>query len=171
LPVCENLNQSFDFYRHRIDFYKHRRPRAKWRIFPKEQRMAPTTPDLRAPRARRKPRRRPLSKPGAPRALAVDPALKNFYAEDARRERSRELDFGLRWRALDQSTYRAAWIADTGELYTVRHGAPAEASRVTVLARLGADRLERALKGWREVLDTGEPGTYEWLRARARAAA
>jgi hypothetical protein len=133
--------------------------------------MAQTTPELPARIVRRRaPRQRP-SRSRDPRALAVDPALKDFYGEDARREHSRERDLGLHWRAHDKSTYRAAWIADTGELYTVRHGNTGDASRVTVLARLGADRLERALDGWQAVLDSGEPGTYEWLRARARAAA
>jgi hypothetical protein len=164
LPVCENLNQSFDFYKHFGD-------RAHSRITDKEQEMAPTTPDLRAPKAQYDARRRALPRPRGPREISVDPALRDFYVEDSRRAHSRERDFGLRWRDLDESTYRAAWIADTGELYTVRHGSPSEASRVAVLARLGADRLERALDGWQEVLESGEPGTYEWLRARARAAA
>jgi hypothetical protein len=133
--------------------------------------MAPTTPELHPRRARRKSTTRPRSRARRPRALSVDPALNDFYAEDPRRARSRERDLGLRWRGLDRSTYRAAWVADTGELYTVRHGSSTEAGRVTVLARLGADRLERELDGWREVCDSGEPGTYEWLRARAWAAA
>jgi hypothetical protein len=133
--------------------------------------MAPTTPDLRARAARRRTRKRTLPRSRGPREISVDPALRDFYAEDPRRQHSSERDFGLRRRDLDESTYRAAWIADTGELYTVRHGSPSEASRLTVLARLDSDRLERALDGWHEVLGTGEPGTYEWLRARARAAA
>jgi hypothetical protein len=133
--------------------------------------MAPTTPDLRARAARRRARKRTLPRSRSPREITVDPALRDFYAQDPRRTHSSERDFGLRWRDFDESTYRAAWIADTGELYTVRHGKPSEASRVTVLGRLDADRLERALDGWREVLESGEPGTYEWLRARARAAA
>lgn len=100
----------------------------------------------------------------------LDPALSDFYARSPRRARSRERDFGLQWRARDKSTYRAAWIAETGELYSVRHGGPTEADRVTLLARLDAPALERALDGWRQVCDTGEPGSYEWLQERARAA-
>jgi hypothetical protein len=133
--------------------------------------MAPTTPELHPGIARRRSATRSRSRARAARALSVDPALNDFYAEDPRRARSRERDLGLRWRGLDKSTYRAAWVADTGELYTVRHGSSTDAGRVTVLARLGADRLERELDGWREVCDSGEPGTYEWLRARAWAAA
>jgi hypothetical protein len=133
--------------------------------------MAVTTPELHPRRARRRVTGRQRSRRRATRALSVDPALNDFYAEDPRRAGSRELDLGLRWRGLDRSTYRAAWIADTGELYTVRHGSSTEAGRVSVLGRLGADRLESALRGWRDVCDRNEPGTYEWLRARAWAAA
>jgi hypothetical protein len=132
--------------------------------------MSPTTPELQPRRSRRKASRRPQSRVRAAHELSADPALNDFYAEDPRRARSRERDLGLRWRARDRSTYRAAWIADTGELYTVRHGSPTETSRVTVLARVASDMLERALDGWREVCDRDEPGTYEWLLARARAA-
>ena len=133
--------------------------------------MAQTTPEFGARRDRRKPTRR--SRPAAHSqrwTVGVDPALKDFYAEDPTRAESRELDLGLRWRGLDESTYRAAWIAGTGELYAVRHGSPSETSRVSVLARLGPEGLARALDGWREIVDSDEPGTYEWLRARARTA-
>jgi hypothetical protein len=99
LPVCEKLNQSFDY-------------------FDKEHQMAQTTPEFGARRDRRKPTRRSRPVAHAPRpAVGVDPAPRDFYAEDLRRADSRELDLGLRWRGLDESTYRAAWIADTGELY------------------------------------------------------
>ena len=105
----------------------------------------------------------------APEA-ALHPALRDFYAEDARRAHSAERDLGLRWRSVDGSTYRAAWVEDTGELYSVRHGSPEDGHRVTVLARLSADALERELAGWREVCDSERPGSYEWLRERAAKA-
>jgi hypothetical protein len=101
-------------------------------------------------------------------SFRLDPALNNFYKHDSRRARSRERDLGLRWRARDDSTYRAAWIADTGELYSVRHGSPTDTARVTVLARLDGQALDRALHGWREVVDSDERGSYEWLQERAR---
>ena len=133
--------------------------------------MPQTTPEFGARRHRRNPTRRSRPVAHVPRRpVGVDPALSDFYAEDPRRADSRELDLGLRWRGLDESTYRAAWIAGTGELYAVRHGSPSETSRVTVLARLGPEGLARALDGWREIVDSDEPGTYEWLRARARTA-
>jgi hypothetical protein len=61
------------------------------------------------------------------------------------------------------STYRAAWIEATGELYSVRHGGPRNLGRVTVLARMSADALDHELDGWRAACDADEPGTYEWL--------
>ena len=96
--------------------------------------------------------------------------LRAFYAADPRRGPSRERDLGLTWRSVHGTTYRAAWIADTGELYTVRHSGDAEDAEVTVLARLGADALERALAGWRRICAAAQPGSYEWLVERARDA-
>jgi hypothetical protein len=96
-------------------------------------------------------------------------SLARFYNADERRVRSRELDVGLWWReALDGPIHRAAWVSDTGELYLVRLGPPAEGGgRVEVLARVpDRDRLERALAGWRE--RCGEPRSLRWLRTRAQ---
>src|ERR671934_2952072 len=55
-------------------------------------------------------------------APELDASLRSFYAQDSRRARSSERDLGLHWRARDGVSYRAAWVADTGELYSVRHG-------------------------------------------------
>ena len=96
--------------------------------------------------------------------------LRAFYAADPRRGPSRERDFGLSWRSVHGTTYRAAWIADTQELYSVRYSGETEDAEVTVLARLGADALERCLAGWRRICEAGEPGSYEWLVERARSA-
>ena len=130
--------------------------------------MPPTTPPRArgarpASRAGGRPTRRPQG------SFRLDPALNDFYKQNPRRARSRERDLGLRWRARDDSTYRAAWIADTGELYSVRHGSPTDSARVTVLARLDGRTLDRALHGWREVVDSDERGSYEWLQKRAEA--
>ena len=102
-------------------------------------------------------------------ALASDRALGDIYAADPRRALSPEVDVGLRWRSVDGSTYRAAWIADTGELYAVRHGEPADRQRTAVLARLSAATLARELGGWRALCDEDEPGSFERLRGRAAA--
>jgi hypothetical protein len=96
--------------------------------------------------------------------------LRAFYAADRRRGPSRERDFGLSWRSVHGTTYRAAWIADTQELYSVRHSGDTADAEVTVLARVGADALDRALAGWRRICEAGEPGSYEWLVERARSA-
>jgi hypothetical protein len=100
----------------------------------------------------------------------LDASLRSFYTEDARRARSSERDLGLHWRARDGLSYRAAWVAETGELYSVRHGDSAAHDRLAVLARVDEEALERELAGWHEVCDSDKPGTYEWLRERAAAA-
>jgi hypothetical protein len=101
---------------------------------------------------------------------AMDPGLRSFYAEDPRRAPSPERDLGLRWRSIHGTTYRAAWIADTEELYAVRHSGATEDAEVTVLARIGAAALERALAGWRRICNSDQPGSYEWLVERATSA-
>jgi hypothetical protein len=94
--------------------------------------------------------------------------LTRFYA-DSCRKRSPERDVGLYWRGGDNGpTYRAAWLAETGELISVRHGAVNDGGGVVeVLAviRYESD-LEEALEGWEDVC--GEPGSIDWLRARAQ---
>jgi hypothetical protein len=96
--------------------------------------------------------------------------LRAFYAADPRRERSCERDLGLTWRSVHGTTYRAAWIAETGELYTVRHSGATDDAEVTVLARVGAEALDRWLSGWRAICAASQPGSYEWLVERARSA-
>jgi hypothetical protein len=102
--------------------------------------------------------------------LEADASLCSFYEDDTRRARSSERDLGLRWRARDGSSYRAAWVVDTGELYSLRHGSTAADDRLVVLARVDEDTLERELAGWREVCESDRPDSYEWLRERAAAA-
>jgi hypothetical protein len=95
-------------------------------------------------------------------------SLANFYKADTRRLRSRERDVGLWWRDdVGGPLHRAAWVAETGELYLVRLGPPdAGGGEVEVLA-IVRDRasLERALAGWRE--RCGERRSLGWLRERA----
>lgn len=95
-------------------------------------------------------------------------SLARFYADDERRLRSRELDVGLWWREqADGPLHRAAWVADTGELYLVRLGEPAEGGgEVELLAQVARrERLEALLDGWRE--RCGEPDSLGWLRRRS----
>lgn len=101
----------------------------------------------------------------------TDASLRSFYRQDRRRARSSERDLGLRWRGHDGVSYRAAWVADTGELYTVRHGDSTADDRLSVLALVDEETLEQEFAGWHEVLHSDKPGSYEWLRERAAAAA
>jgi hypothetical protein len=98
-------------------------------------------------------------------------SLAHFYRADERRLHSRELDVGLWWRERpDGLLHRAAWISDTGELYLVRLGAPAEGGgEVELLAHVPTrERLEAVLHGWRE--QCGGPRSLAWLRERSRQA-
>jgi hypothetical protein len=95
--------------------------------------------------------------------------IRAFYAADPRRARSAERDLGLTWRSAKGATYRAAWIVETGELYSVRHSGDTDQAEVRVLARIGSDALERALAGWRRICAASQPGSYEWLVERAAA--
>jgi hypothetical protein len=93
--------------------------------------------------------------------------LAAFYRGDPDRVSSRELDVGLWWRdEPGEPLHRAAWICDTGELYLVRLGPPADGGgAVELLAVVPAvEQVERLLEGWRE--RCGEPGSLAWLRER-----
>jgi hypothetical protein len=95
-------------------------------------------------------------------------SLADFYRADARRVRSRERDVGLWWRDdVGGPLHRAAWVLETGELYLVRLGPGEEGGgEVELLATVAErERLDRALRGWRE--RCGERRSLAWLRARA----
>lgn len=97
-------------------------------------------------------------------------SIKALYADPIRR-RSRERDLGLRWQAADGTTYRAAWIEETGELYAVEHlrvdrRGKRIGGRVRILGRLPAAALDRTLRGWSEIC--GQVASYEWLLGRLR---
>jgi hypothetical protein len=111
-----------------------------------------------------------LSSAEPSRLPELDASLRSFYREDRRRATSSERDLGLHWRGRDGVSYRAAWVEDTGELYTLRHGDSDAADRLDVIARLDEEALDHELAGWHEVCDTDKPGTYEWLRERAATA-
>ncbi len=96
------------------------------------------------------------------------PSLSSFYLADQRRVASREVDVGLWWReGADGALHRAAWVRDTGELYLVRLGSPADGGGAVELLATVADeeRLQRALRGWRE--RCGQADSLSWLRERA----
>ena len=95
-------------------------------------------------------------------------SLGAFYAADKRRDISREHDVGLWWLGDDWHAprFRAAWVAQTGELYLMQHEGTAGGGQVEVLGRFRSfAELHRRMRGWEEVC--GEPGSIDWLFSRA----
>ena len=109
-----------------------------------------------------------------PRAVAPLPGFRDthsslaaFYAADERRWPSAEVDLGLRWRGAGLSTYRAAFVEDTGELYVFEHlRADGGGGLVFVHERrfAGSD-IAAAFAGWQEVC--GAEHSLDWLTCRA----
>jgi hypothetical protein len=95
------------------------------------------------------------------------PTLAAFYAADPRRWPSREIDLGLRWRGAGRSTYRAAFVEATGELYLFEHvRADGGGGVVLVHERRFTDRtLAETFNGWERVC--GTVGSLDWLVACA----
>ena len=99
------------------------------------------------------------------------PSLDAFYAADVRRRRSRERDVGLAWRARAGTSFRAAWVQETGEVYLCKHGHPDEGGGTVLVLprRFGAGEVGPAFAGYREVC--GRPGSLRWLLDRAEGPA
>ena len=91
------------------------------------------------------------------------PSLDAFYSADSRRRHSRERDIGLYWQAGDGSSFRAAWVQETGEVYLFRHGHPREGGgSVDLLGRrFGLGDLQAAMRGYGSVC--GRRGSLTWL--------
>jgi hypothetical protein len=109
-----------------------------------------------------------IAAPGSyPEGAGSFASLTDFTGARPARIHSRERDFGLAWRN-GAAVYRAAWIADTGELYIVQLGAAeAGGGHVELLASgAGLEQTRRALTGWRAAC--GREGSLDWLRDRAR---
>jgi hypothetical protein len=94
-------------------------------------------------------------------------SLAAFYAANPHRWPSREVDLGLRWQGAGRSTYRAAFVEATGELYVFEHQRPdGGGGMVFVHERASADwGHARTFDGWELVC--GEDGSFEWLVSRA----
>jgi hypothetical protein len=90
-------------------------------------------------------------------------SLGAFYAADKRRDISREQDVGLWWLGDDWHAprFRAAWVAETQELYLMQHHGTPGGGRVDVVAEGTLEQIERRLDGWRDVV--GEWGSLRWL--------
>ena len=94
-------------------------------------------------------------------------SLGAFYAADKRRDISREHDLGLWWLGDDWHAprFRAAWVAQTGELYLMQHEGTPGGGRVDVVATASSlEEIESRLDGWRDVV--GDWGSVHWLRER-----
>jgi hypothetical protein len=93
-------------------------------------------------------------------------SLGSFYAADKRRNISREHDVGLWWLGVDWHAprFRAAWVAETGELYLMQHEGTPGGGRVDVVATGTLEDIERRLEGWRDVV--GEWDSVRWLLER-----
>jgi hypothetical protein len=95
-------------------------------------------------------------------------SLAAFYASDPARRPSRERDIGLFWRSRRGTSFRAAWVRDTGELYLFQHalGARGGGSVHVLDPAMDEAELERRLAGWPDVC--GREGSLEWLLGRMR---
>lgn len=100
-------------------------------------------------------------------SVTTFPSIGAFYASDRRRRMSRERDLGLWWRGSGHRgpTFRAAWVAETGELYLMQHEGVSGGGRVDVVGVYPTfAEAERGLAGWDDVC--GEPGSLRWLLDR-----
>jgi hypothetical protein len=94
-------------------------------------------------------------------------SLAAFYAADSRRWPSAEIDLGLRWRGAGVSTYRAAFVEATGELYVFEH-VRADGGGGLVFVhehRFARGDLAGTFAGWQEVC--GAASSLDWLTCRA----
>ena len=114
--------------------------------------------------------------------------IREFYEADPRRRASEEIQFGDGWTDENDgtATYRLSWVADTGEVYSVRepqHGGilarfleqlgvdQVEVDELTVEILARGDRydIEAALAGWPAVMP--ERNSLRWARRQLRALA
>ncbi len=108
--------------------------------------------------------------------------IEQFYDADERRRTSHEFEYGRDWHDAAGVRYEISWVADTGEIYSMREPAepfiqldpagdewvqPMPTSIITVEI-LGSitdrDALDRALAGWENAM--GRPDSLSWVRER-----
>jgi hypothetical protein len=111
--------------------------------------------------------------------------IEEFYAEDERRRKSAELEFGRDWSDL-ASRIAVSWVEDTGEVYLMREptarvtGSGAgdlelvpmsdDGLVVEVLGIvMGRPAVESVMSGWEQKM--GDAGGIAWLRDRVEHAA
>ena len=95
-------------------------------------------------------------------------SLRAFYATDPTRRGSRERDIGLFWRSRRGTSFRAAWVRDTGELYLFQHALGGRGGGTVYLLQptMAEAELDRRLAGWSDVC--GREGSLEWLLDRVQ---
>jgi hypothetical protein len=113
--------------------------------------------------------------------------ISEFYAADERRRTSEEIEYGDGWTDPGDAhaTYRIHWVADTGEIYSVREPHPGgilaryldeldadqagvDALIVDILGVTDQATAENALADWPAAM--GHRDSLEWARERVRAA-
>ena len=111
--------------------------------------------------------------------------IEEFYAQDERRRKSAELEFGREWQ---DATGRCevSWVADTGELYVMREppgtaiggafgdmtvlGVSEHELGVEVLGVVeGREAIASVMSGWEGAMS--KPDGIAWLRDRVAHAA
>jgi hypothetical protein len=112
--------------------------------------------------------------------------IEQFYDADPRRRPSTEVELGTEWRDTLGVRYELNWIAETGELYTMREpvppewedpfggihvrsgdSAPTDGMTVAVIANISTrDRVEELLRGWEQAIDG--PNSISWVVDRLR---
>jgi hypothetical protein len=107
--------------------------------------------------------------------------IEGFYAEDERRRRSDEVEFGTEWVDGQGTHYELSWVADTGELYLMREAlvkmaedplgdvfpasVPTDELTVAVVGWVPQlEDLEDVLSGWQQAM--GGPDGIGWLAER-----
>lgn len=111
-----------------------------------------------------------MSQPSPQSAQPGRPAGMNetrFFAEDARRRSSAEVEYGAVWRAPGGSdAWRVAYLTQTGELFLARTDSyPDSTTELRQLAVLASEReADALLDGWQA--ECGRPGSLAWLDSR-----
>jgi hypothetical protein len=111
--------------------------------------------------------------------------IEQFYAQDERRRRSPEVEFGTDWFDANGNRYELSWVEDTGELYAMLElvpeadswtpfgdieveNLPVDRLVVTLVGNISSrDEVERVLEGWQE--EMGKPDGISWVAERLRS--
>jgi hypothetical protein len=104
--------------------------------------------------------------------------IEEFYDGDPRRRPSAEIEMGTEWRDSFGVRYEINWVAETGELYSMRELVPAEwedpfggyhvdhasadGMTIAIVANIASQELlEQVMSGWEQQIDS--PNSVSWL--------